>query len=222
MDYQREPIFDPCWRANDKVLGLIQKLITLCLIHRTETTTNRTSNLCKWQETQNIWLATKNYSPTEIVSFQLCLFEIFSFSFKKYNSTLNYDYIAIYYFRNSVCIPSVSLENETMFKMSLFLQAFWFHLFLFQVFFILLVVKIASLASHGYAFCIFANPSQHPYTKQASFSVALSGFYGPHFPRTDLTSNKELHVYVPHANAGDEHRFKVLDSVYRFRSVRLI
>ncbi len=38
-------------------------------------------------------------------------------------------------------------------------------------FFVLLVVKMAGQTSHGYAFSIFTNPSQHPYTKQASFSV---------------------------------------------------
>lgn len=38
-------------------------------------------------------------------------------------------------------------------------------------FFVLLVVKMAGQTSHGYAFSIFANASQHPYTKQASFSM---------------------------------------------------
>lgn len=38
-------------------------------------------------------------------------------------------------------------------------------------FFVLLVVKMAGQTSHGYAFSIFTNPSQHPYTKQACFSV---------------------------------------------------
>lgn len=134
--------------------------------------------------------------------------------------TKYYSYIAPYY--TNLSIPSLSLENKNNVQNVIVFSSILVSSVLLSSFFILLVVKIASLASLGYAFCIFANPSQHPYTKQASFSVALSGFYAPHFPRTDLTSNKELHVYVPHVNAGEEHCFKVLDSVYRFRSVLVI
>lgn len=37
------------------------------------------------------------------------------------------------------------------------------------------------------------------------------------FPQDQsLTSNKGFHVYVPHANAGEAHCFKVLDNVYHF------
>lgn len=69
-------------------------------------------------------------------------------------------------------ISNVLVEKRTM------LQSFFFfcrHSGLIPPasfkFFVLLVVKMAGQTSHGYAFCIFTNPSQHPYTKQACFSV---------------------------------------------------
>lgn len=78
---------------------------------------------------------------------------------------------------------------------------------------VLLVVKMTGQTSHGNAFSIFTNPSQHPYTKQACFERFLRST----FPQDQsLTSNKGFHVYVPHANAGEAHCLKVLDNVYHF------